>query len=674
MYGFRVEDGALVWEANYEILKIQAWGKDSLRVQSTRGTHIPPAAWEQDAGLLPLPAQPAQVELLPEVACIRNGKIQAQVTPAGQIQFFQIEADEKPRLLLAEPEPNYIFPPARYFKPFPGDLFHLEARFDPYPGERFYGLGQRQHGLLDQKGCVLELNQRNTEVSIPFALSSRGYGFLWNNPAIGRVELSSNGTRWVAEATRKLDYWITTGEAPAEILEKYSQATGRPPELPEWAAGFWQSKLRYKTQDELLAIAGEYRQRDLPLAVIVIDGGHWALMGDWKFDPRCWPDPGAMVRKLHQMGIEPMVSIWPTVDAECDNFAEMHRRGLFLSTERGVAVHTSLLDTPEGPLYLYHYDPSLPEARQFIWEKVRQNYYRHGIRMFWLDACEPEFYPTDHENLRYSIGNSLEVGCLFPIYHQKAFYDGMVSEGEKKVIILSRSAWAGSQRYGAAVWSGDVPSTFEALQKQVRAGLNMALSGIPWWTTDIGGFHSGDPQSPSFQELIVRWFQYGVFCPLFRLHGFRLPTGTWSGADNEVWSFGQTAYGIIREQLLLRERLKPYILEQMRLAHETGAPPMRPLFFDFPADETCWEVDDQFLFGPQLLVCPVLEEGACSRRVYLPAGATWRDAWSGEKLVGGQWIEAEAPLERIPVYLRGEADLPVKPRPGIYPRASSDTP
>jgi alpha-D-xyloside xylohydrolase len=237
----------------------------------------------------------------------------------------------------------------------------------------------------------------------------------------------------------------------------------------------------------------------------------------------------------------------------------------------------------------------------------------------------------------------------------------MCTEGEEEIISLCRSAWAGSQRYGTALWSGDIASTFEALQTQVRAGLNVGLSGIPWWTTDIGGFHGGDTATPYFCELIVRWFQYGVFCPLFRLHGFRMPNEKFwdTGGDNEVWSFGEEAYAIITELMFLRERLRPYIMEQMHLAHEQGTPPMRPLFFDFPEDEASWDVDDQFMFGPDILVAPVLYEGACSRDVYLPAGTTWNDAWTDEVFDGGQRIIADAPLERIPLYVRAGKRLPI---------------
>jgi alpha-D-xyloside xylohydrolase len=271
----------------------------------------------------------------------------------------------------------------------------------------------------------------------------------------------------------------------------------------------------------------------------------------------------------------------------------------------------------------------------------------------------------DPDNLRFHIGNGLAVANAYPVLHERGFYENMRAEGQTHILNLCRSAWAGSQHYGVAVWSGDINSTFKALQEQIRAGLNMALSGMPWWTTDIGGFYGGVPESPAFRELVVRWFQYSVFCPLFRLHGYRHATHDsslmlQSGGPNEAWSFGDEAYAIIKDLLFLRERLRPYIMEQMLLAHEKGIPPMRPLFFDFVEDENCASIEDQFLFGPDLLVAPILEAGARQRELYLPAGTTWTDAWSGQTFEGGQRIVAEAPLERIPVYLRGNALLPIR--------------
>ena len=272
-------------------------------------------------------------------------------------------------------------------------------------------------------------------------------------------------------------------------------------------------------------------------------------------------------------------------------------------------------------------------------------------------------WPMHPDNLRYHLGSGLAVANLYPMMYAKGFYDGERTEGETDIINLCRCAWAGSQRYGAAVWSGDIDSTFEELRIQVRAGLNIGLSGIPWWTTDIGGFFYGDPDDPKYRELLVRWFQYGAFCPLFRLHGFRMPF-TWvptlQGGPNEVWSYGEEAYGILKEFLFLRERLRPYIMQQMRTASEKGTPPMRPLFFDFPKDLASYTVEDQFMFGPDLMVAPVLYEDTRAREVYLPAGSSWKDAWTGQVYQGGQTLTADAPLDKLPLYLRGDAQLPIK--------------
>jgi alpha-D-xyloside xylohydrolase len=667
MNPFQQDGNRLIYQCNQEIIQIEPWGENSLRV---RATHNRTIRDDLPGALLPQQETGALITITERRGSIQNGALHGEIHLEGdldgqraEIHFINTLSNEE---ILAEPSSHFPRYPARYFRAAGGDYLKIEQRFRAYEGERLYGLGQHQHGRLDQKGVVIDLAQVNTEVCIPFLLSNRGYGFLWHNPGIGRVELGLTETRWVAEAAPQLDYWITVGETPAEIMENYAAAVGSAPILPEWAAGFWQCKLRYRTQEELLEVAREYRRRDLPLSVIVIDFFHWSKQGDWQFDPACWPDPKAMVQELEEMGVKVMVSIWPTVNVVSKNFPEMQRRNLLVRTERGVPATMNLVDTgQEGIMYGHFYDPTHPEARRFIWEQVREGYYRHGIKVFWLDACEPEIKPRDFDNLRYYLGNGLAVTNLYPYFNAQAFYEGMRAEGETEIINLSRSAWAGSQRFGAALWSGDIQSTFEALRAQVPAGLNAGLSGIPWWTTDIGGFFNGDVRSPYFRELIVRWFQYGLFCPLFRLHGFRQPypavaDGIFAGGPNEAWSFGEEAYGIIRELLFTRERLKPYTLAQMALAHERGIPPMRPLFFDFPQDAQSWGIDDQFMFGPDLLVAPVLHEGARSRSVYLPPSTAWRDAWTGEISTGGQTVEAAAPLERIPLYLRGEAWLPIR--------------
>ncbi len=655
MSALRAVDGGLEWRGRDEVLLVEPWGEDSLRVRVGLGRvrdDIPGA-------LLARPPAGGQIDG-PRLV---SGRIAVEVSAQGWLRFSRADTGEE---LLAEEAAHFWWPGPRLFASTGNGYHRIEQRFRAYDGERIFGLGQHQHSLFDQKGAVVDLVQRNAEVTIPFLFSSRGYGLLWNSPAVGRVELAANGTRWVADSARQVDYWVTTGVDPAAILRHYAEATGHAPMLPEWAAGFWQSKLRYRTQEELLAVAREHRRRGLPLSVIVADFFHWSHLGDWRFDPDEWPDPAAMVRVLGEMGVDLMVSIWPSVSPLSENYREMLERGMLIATEHGPPVHADWADKGvDAHVQVSFYDATNPEARRFVWERARAHYHSLGVRVWWLDACEPELKPGTPENLRYHAGPGREVANLYPREHARAFFEGMRAEGEREFVSLCRSAWAGSQRYGAALWSGDIPATFASLRDQVRAGLNVALSGIPWWTTDIGGFHGGDPTSPEFRELVVRWFQYGVFCPLFRLHGYREPRAGslhpgMTGGPNEVWSFGEEAYRVIRELLFLRERLRPYLMTQMRAAHQCGTPPMRPLFFEFPRDERAWSVDDAFLLGPDLLVAPVLCGGAREREVYLPAGAAWTDAWTGAEHRGGDAVRVEAPLERVPVFLRDGAELPIR--------------
>ena len=659
---FETAAGRLVWRCKEQILWVEPWGRDSIRVRATTLGEMPLRDWS----LLAPKKSPVSITIEAALARLVNGRLTATIdAKSGGVRFFQ---SGRPAPLCEEIFARTNYPASRAFKSVGGDLFRCEASFTAYADERIYGLGQRRHGLLDQKGCVLELTHRNSQISIPFLVSSHGYGLLWHNPGMGRVELGRTQTRWVAEASRLIDYVVTTGEGCAGIMERYADLTGHAPVLPKWAAGFWQCKLRYQTQAELLAVAREHKRRGLPMSVIVIDYFNWTRMGEWKFDPTCWPDPAAMVRELAALGIKVMVSVWPTVNPDSENFAELERRNLLVRTERGLNSFIKFTDSNAHQTVISGLlDTTHPDARKFLWDKVRKNYFRHGIKVWWLDAIEPEMVAYDHDNVRYHAGNAQEVGCLYPLMQQQAFFDGMKSAGEKEIITLGRAGFAGSQRYGAAIWSGDIHSTWEDLQQQVRAGLNIGLSGIPWWTTDIGGFFGGEVDTPYFRELIVRWFQYGVFCPLFRLHGWRNsslahpetsdPT---RGGPNEVWAFGARAYAIIRELLFLRERLRPYLMVQMKLASTKGAPPMRPLFFDFPADAAAATIEDQFMLGPDLLVAPVLHAGATNRTVYLPAGTSWTDAWTGKVFKGGRTLRAAAPLEKIPLFLRYGRRLPIR--------------
>ncbi len=647
-----------------ETLQIDAWGESGARVRATLGPEVieTPGSALREAG-----AAGAQVEIVGDRARLRNGDLIVEAYENDEDRFVRfpplvrfLRADGAE--LLAESVPHFTSPPQRRFRGSAGDLAGCEVTFDAYPGERFFGLGQHQHGLFDQKGAVIDLVQRNTEVSVPFTLSSRGYGFLWNMPGVGRVELGSNRTRWVADAATQVDYWVTTAQTPSEIVGHYARATGLPPMLPAWASGFWQSKLRYRTQEELLDVAREYRRRGLPLSVIVCDYFHWTRQGEWRFDPEEWPDPQAMVDELRELGVELMVSVWPTVNPNGNNYAEMDERGLLVRNVAGLPLHIAFWDRgTDGQAFMRFYDSTNPEARRYLWEKVTAGYGRYGIRAFWLDACEPEILADNAAGARYFLGPGSEVQGVYPREHARGFHDGLRESGEHDGMLLCRSAWAGSQHYGAAVWSGDIESTFEALAAQIPAGLNMGIAGIPWWTTDIGGFRNGDPASAYFRELIVRWFQFGAFCPLFRLHGVREPGplvgSDQTGAPNEVWSFGDEAYGAICEQLALRERLRPYVMQQMATASASGVPPMRALFLEFPNETEAWEIGDQFMLGPDVLVAPVTAHGIRERHVYLPVGASWLNAWTGEPVEANGWVTADAPLARIPVFLRAGGSL-----------------
>jgi alpha-D-xyloside xylohydrolase len=669
------EAGALSWATDDEILRIEPWGRDALRVRATRGGELPEPLGA-DGALLDVASPKPEVEVGDDGASITNGLLRARLDADGSLRF---ERSDDGRPLLAEHDPHFVDPRARHYGHRPDGYWRVEAAFTAHEDERLYGLGQQQHGRLDQKGCVIDLVQRNTQVAVPFLLSSRGYGFLWHSPAVGRVELADNGTRWVAEASRGLDYWITTADSPAGILERYSAVTGRAPLLPERAAGFWQSNLRYRSQTEVMSVANEYQRRGLPLDVIVIDAGHWTVMGDWRFDEELWPDPGAMVRELDAMGVQVIVSVWPTVNPTSENLETMREQGLLARTTYGPPHASWLFDNrPPGALPLELYDATDPAARRFLGERLREGYLRHGIEWFWLDADEPEIKPLEPGRLEYAAGPGEAVHDLYPHLHARAVWEAMREAGVEAPLTLNRSVWAGSQRYGAALWSGDIHSSWAALRAQIPAGLNVGMAGIPWWGTDIGGFKGGVSSDPGFRELLVRWFQYAVFTPVFRLHGLRQEgdsgfeditelVGTegepdefslagFSGGPNEVWSFGEEVYELIAPLLHLRRRLRPYVVELMRTAHEHGLPPMRAMLLEFPDDAEVWALADQFMFGPDLLVAPILEPGATAREVYLPASAAWSDAWTGAAVGAGRHVAA-APAERIPVFVRDGAPV-----------------
>lgn len=678
---FVIADGTLT-------LWLEPWGENSFRVRMTKEAQMDAHDWAltEEVKMCPLQVECKEVDTTDpwykgeefakyhqtgKVYTVKNGKITAVISPEGWISYY----NQKGELLTEEYWRNrnrinrYCVPlriDARELKPIPGSTdYELTMRFEAFDDEKIFGMGQYQEKNLNKKGAMLELAHRNSQASVPFMVSSRGYGFFWNNPAIGTAVFGANKTEWYAKSTKKLDYFITAGDTPFEIEEQYSAATGRTPMMPEYGMGYWQCKLRYRNQDEILAVAREHKKRGLPMDAIVIDFFHWTMQGEFKFEPRDWPDPKAMVDELKNMGIETVVSVWPTVDERSENYGEMNDCGYLVTPDRGLSYHMSWMGNT------VFYDATNPGAQKFVWEKCKENYYKNGIRCFWLDEAEPEYGPYDFDNYRYYEGPALQCSNVYPVGYAKGFYDGLKAEGEKDIMSLVRCAWAGSQKYGVLTWSGDVYSSFRSMREQLQAGLNMCVAGIPWWTSDIGGFLGGDIKDPAFKELLVRWFAWGAFCPVFRMHGERSP---WyereqefidgvrqltSGQDNEVWSFGEDNYEILKKYLFIRERLRPYIRSCMEQASKTGTPVMRPLFFDFAEDKESWNVEDAYMFGPDLLVAPVMEAGATERRVYLPAGIKWTDAYTKKVYEGGNYVTVPAPIDVIPVFMREGISYPI---------------
>lgn len=654
---FWKENESLVWKHQYETVMITPWGRNALRIRATKYPGFTEHNWALEE---PIPDTAADVSIEingKDSASITNGRLCVKVGFSGIMTFYRdgqkfLKEYHRDYDQPSCPESRCLKVRAREYQAIVGSDYALKVRFESNDGEKIYGMGQYQQSYLDLKGCTLELAQRNSQISIPFAVSSLGYGFLWNHPGVGNVIFGKNYTVWEAEATKQMDYWVTADDNPAAILKNYTEVTGRTPVISEDLLGLWQCKLRYRTQEEVLGVARKYRELGIALDVIVIDFFHWTRQGDWKFDREYWPDPKAMCDELHAMGTKVVVSVWPTVDKKSENFEEMLERGLLIQTEHG---STQTYEFQGDCLTI---DVTNPEAQAYLWEKCKKNYYDYGIDMFWLDNAEPDYSVYDFANYRYQLGSALEVSNTYPKFYVKTFYE------QTKALSLVRCGWAGIQKYAALLWSGDVPSTFESLRDQLSAGLNMGLAGIPWWTTDIGGFMTDDVEDEAFRELLLRWFEFAVYSPVLRMHGDRGPHDIpplsdkgwgggylFTGRSNELWSYGEEAFCIMKKQLELRLSLKPYIQKLMCEASETGAPLLRTMFYEFPDDPRCWELDDQYMFGGQYLVAPILQLGQRERKVYLPDG-DWKNISDNRIYEGRKTVPCDAPLDRIPVFER----------------------
>jgi alpha-D-xyloside xylohydrolase len=527
--------------------------------------------------------------------------------------------------------------------------YHSEMFSDLWDStEAFYGLGQHQAGVWNYHGESVDLGQDNTNISVPFFVSSNGYGLLWNSASLSRFNNRFPHALYLSsQAADTIDYYFVYGPDFDQIVAGYRDLTGAAPLFGKWAYGFWQCKNRYGSQAEILGIAKKYRDLHIPADNIVQDWFWWNVMGEPVFNQH-YPDPQGMIDDLHQDHFHIMFSYWSFFQKGSPVYDDMNKRGYFIDRTITPVFHSAGLAL---------YDAFNPEARKYYWGLLNK-VYEMGADAWWLDSDEPE---TEHRETNIlasnpvALGSGAEYANMFPLAHTAGVYEGQrAASDQKRVFILSRSAFAGVQRNAVAAWSGDIESNWLSFRRQIPAGLNFELSGIPYWTTDIGGFVSGNPDDPSYRELFIRWFEYGTFCPIFRVHGTRT-TNT-----NELWSYGPEAQEILTSFDRLRYRLMPYIYSVAWMTTRQGYTPMRPLVMDFRTDVTAQNVADQFSFGPSILVNPVTEAGATSRHLYLP-NARWYDFWDGTSQAGGKWIDASAPLNRIPLYVRAGSIVPVGP-------------
>ncbi len=533
---------------------------------------------------------------------------------------------------------------------------HAEDVFKIYGSEEgLYGLGQHQAGVWNYRGDSVDLSQENTEIAVPMLLSSKGYGLFWNNTSVSKVNNRFVHYLYVtSQVADAIDYYFLYGPEFDKIIAGHRELTGTAPLFGKWAYGFWQCKNKYQSQTEILGVAHKYRALHIPLDNIVQDWFWWTKTGEFVFNKN-YPDAPAMVEDLHRHHVHLMVSIWPFFYPGTPTYEDMDKRGYFIDRTKVESFH------PKGTAV---YDAFNPEAREYYWKLVNQSLFKIGVDAWWMDTTEPETEGVEENVL---LTNKVDggkvsgarVANLFPLMTTTAVAEGQrAASDQKRVFILSRSAFAGIQRNGVTAWSGDVLADFETYKRQIPAALSYSVSGLPYWTSDIGGFMIGRPNDPAYRELFVRWFQFGAFCPIFRVHGTRTTN------ENELWSYGPEAQKILTSYDKLRYRLLPYIYSLAWQVTKASGTPMRPLIMDFPGDPRVLNIGDEYMFGPAILVSPMTEQGATTRHLYLPRdqkGALWSDFWTGAATAGGKTMDAAAPLDRLPLFVRAGSIIPMGP-------------
>lgn len=549
--------------------------------------------------------------------------------------------------------------------------FRTGATFGADEDEHFYGLGQNQEGTLDLKGRTIDCKHwydapAGEQVCVPYLVSSKRYGILWDNPSALTVSPGLHSkTRFQSQVGERVSFFVVIADRADDLYAGYARLTGKTPLPPKSAFGLIQSKARYESQKELEEGAAGYRSRGLPLDIMVLDWFYWTRMGQIDIDRTFFPDPKGMNDRLHAAGLDTIISVWPRFEQESRYFNMLASKGWLLKDKDGKPVDGLPFRSDRAGGLI---DSTNPEARAWFWNTVRDNILSQGFDYLWLDETEPDVVPT---GFFYSIGSGDRYHNLFPLVHTMGAAEGAARDfPNKRNLILARAAYTGAQASGSLFWSSDVESTWEALRRQVPTGLNMTASGIANWSSDTGGWQY--PQGPKakhpplldpagatamnpgytdYPELFVRWFQYNAFTPTLRLHGQR--------PGSSLWDFGRAAEPVLADWLRLRYALIPYIYPLARQTFETGAPYMRALWMDFPNDPAVATIGDQYMFGPAFLVAPVTAQGQTTRRVYLPAGTDWYDWWTNAKHPGGTWVDAAAPIERMPLFVRAGSIVPI---------------
>lgn len=526
-------------------------------------------------------------------------------------------------------------------------------------GEAVYGLGQHAAGLMNYRGASVHLQQKNpTESAIPVLVSSRGYGLLWDNPAISDVSVAqSNPTNltWTSEAADAVDYYFMYGPELDDVIANYRNLTGAAPLFGKWAWGLWQCKNAYASQAELTNVVNTYRADSIPLDCIIQDWQWWwniantsqgNAWGSHVFYAPNYPNPTNLMTMLHTANAHAIISVWARFDVGIANANQLTAvNGLF----------TNVLSNVYPPGQGQWYDPFNAAARSVYWSQVSQRIFSTGFDGWWFDASECELSGNwgEFRNYTTAAGPGAKVFNAYPLMHTTTAYQGQRAQtSNKRVFILTRSAYAGQQRNAAVTWSGDIGSSFAVLANQIPAGLNFSISGVPYWNTDTGGFNDGSPTDSAYDEVFTRWFQFSTFCPMLRIHG---------NHAKELYNFPAATQTILINYDKLRYHLLPYIYSVSWKVTSEGYTMMRPLVMDFRSDTNVFGIKNQFMFGPALMPCPVTTASATTRNVYLPAGTPWFDFWTGQTNAGGQSVAAAAGIDTMPIFVRAGTILPYGP-------------